>query len=163
MIDHENLGERIAQTQLLVQQSVDAVHSYARKLRPVMLDDLGLIPSLRSFIKELPSHKGLRIHFRHFPEVEEVDNLKRTIIYRVAQEAVTNVLRHAKAKQVTIKLLRKDDTVILEVSDNGKSFSVERILDSSVKNASVFLAGVNGSKWSKASFPLCHLPAKEPP
>ena len=134
LIDHENLGERIAQTQTLVEQSVEVIHNYARKLRPVMLDDLGLIPSLRSFIKDLPSHKGLRIRFTHFPEVEELNNLKRTIIYRVAQEALTNVLRHSKATHVTMKLRRLADAVVLEVSDNGRSFPIERILHSSIKD-----------------------------
>jgi two-component system, NarL family, sensor histidine kinase DegS len=133
-IDHENLGDRISQTQLLVEQSVDAVHTYARKLRPVMLDDLGLIPSLRSFIRELPSHEGLRIRFRAIPEVEELNNLKRTIIFRVAQEAVTNVLRHAKAKKLAIKLSKIDTNVLLEVTNDGKSFNVDRILNSNVKN-----------------------------
>ena len=133
-IDHENLDERIVQTQKLVEQSVEAIHSYARKLRPIMLDDLGLIPALRSFIKDLPSHKGLRIRFTHVPEVEDLDNLKRTIIYRVAQEALTNVLRHSKATHVTMKLRGLADSVVLEVSDNGKSFPVERILHSNIKN-----------------------------
>ena len=133
-IDHENLGERIAQTQKLVEKSVESIHSYARKLRPIMLDDLGLIPSLRSLIKELPSHKGLRIRFTHVPEVEELNNLKRTIIYRVAQEALTNVLRHANATYATIKLNSLADSVVLEVSDNGKSFRVEHTLQSSISN-----------------------------
>jgi two-component system, NarL family, sensor histidine kinase DegS len=134
MIDHENLAERIAQTQVLVEQSVEAIHSYARKLRPVMLDDLGLIPSLRSFIKDLPDHEGLRIRFKHFADVENLDNLKRTIIFRVAQEAITNVLRHSNAKNATLRLKKLVDSVVLEVSDDGKSFSVERTLNSKITN-----------------------------
>lgn len=134
-IDQESFAERVVQTQKLLEQSVKAIHSYARKLRPIMLDDLGLIPSLRSFIKELPPHKGLRIRFTHFPEVEELDNLKRTIIYRVAQEALINVLRHSKATYVTIKLKSLDDCVVLKVSDNGKSFPIEQTLDFSTKSS----------------------------
>lgn len=130
----ENFDERIAQTQELVEQSVEAIDGYARKLRPVMLEDLGIIPSLRSFIKDLPAHKGLRIRFNYFPEVEDLDNLKRTIIFRVAQEAITNVLRHSKAKNATVMLRRLSDSVVLEITDDGKSFPIERVLHSSIKN-----------------------------
>lgn len=133
-IDHEKFDERIAETQLLVEQSVESIHSYARKFGPVMLDDLGLIPALRSFIEDLPAHKGLRIGFNYFPEVEGLNNLKRTIIYRVAQEAIANVLRHSNAKNATVKISRLPDSVVLEIFDDGKAFPIERVLNSNIKN-----------------------------
>lgn len=133
IIDQETLEERIGHTQLLVEQSVESIHHYARKLRPVMLDDLGLIPSIRSFIKNLPSENGLRIRFKHGLEPHELSNTKRTVLYRVAQEAVTNVIRHAKATTLMVRLDScVDDGVILVVKDNGKSFNLERILKSNI-------------------------------
>lgn len=132
MLDHEILEERIAQTQLLVEESVEAVHNYARKLRPVMLDDLGLIPSIRSFIKDLPGGNGLRIRFKHDLEPRGLSNTKRTVLYRVAQEAITNVIRHAKATTLLIRLDIREEGVRLEVSDNGKSFNLKRILSSNL-------------------------------
>lgn len=132
MIDRDTLDEGIAQTQLLVEQSVEAVLSYARTLRPVMLDDLGLIPSIRSFIKNLPNDNPLNIRFKHGLEAEALDNTKRTVLYRVAQEAITNVLRHANATSLKVRLDNLEDGVLLVVSDNGKSFHLDRVFSSTI-------------------------------
>jgi len=129
-INGRGLRKRIAQTQRLVEQSVRVVHRYARELRPSLLDDLGLIPALRSYIKDLPGRNGLLIKFTAFAGVEELSNTRRTVLYRVAQEALTNVARHAHARLATVRIRKIHDAVCLEVHDNGRSFRVERILSS---------------------------------
>jgi signal transduction histidine kinase len=130
-INSRSLRQRIAQTQRLVEQSVEVVHRYARELRPALLDDLGLIPALRSYIKNLPGRKGLRIRFMAYPGVEALSNARRTVLYRIAQEALTNVARHAHARRVTVYIQQVPDAVRLEVRDDGKSFPVDRLLASS--------------------------------
>lgn len=129
-INSRGLRTRIVKTQRLVQQSVRIVHQYARKLRPAMLDDLGLIPALRAFMRELPGRSGLRIQFTAFPGVEAIDNARRTVLFRVAQEALTNVARHARARHVTVRVLKVGSLVQLEVHDDGRSFAVDRMLAS---------------------------------
>lgn len=126
-INSRSLRQRIAQTQRLVEQSVEVVHRYARELRPALLDDLGLIPALRSYIKNLHGRKGLRIRFTAFCGVEALNNTRRTVLYRVAQEALTNVARHAHARLVTVRIHQIADAVRLEVRDDGRSFPVDRI------------------------------------
>ncbi|MCF7974879.1 MAG: PAS domain S-box protein [Phycisphaerae bacterium] len=122
--------EKITATQRVVGKSVDIVHQFARELRPTLLDDLGLIPALRSYIKDVMTRTGLHIQFTSFTrgKVEELDNDKRTVLYRVAQEAITNVVRHAQASLVTVNLRRTEGAVCLEIKDNGRSFQVKRIL-----------------------------------
>lgn len=127
-INSRSLKQNILQTQKLVEESVDRVHRFARRLRPAMLDDLGLIPALRSYIKELPGRKGLDIRLTAFAEVETLDNIRRTVLYRVAQEALLNVARHAHAHVATVRIQEIRDQVRLEVYDDGKSFHVDRIL-----------------------------------
>jgi two-component system sensor histidine kinase DegS len=129
-INSRSLRTRIGKTQRLVEQSVQIVHRYARKLRPAMLDDLGLIPALRAFARDLPGRTGLRIHLTASPEVESLDNARRTVLFRVAQEALTNVTRHAHAHNAIVRIQKMDDRVRLEVSDDGRSFSVERTMSS---------------------------------
>jgi PAS domain S-box-containing protein len=129
-LDRRSWRRRVAQTQRLVGHSVQVVHRFARQLRPAMLDDLGLIPALRSYLHELPGRKALRIRFSAFSEVETLDNLRRTVLYRVAQEALTNVTRHAQASVVTVRIQRAGPAVRLTVHDNGKSFQPERLLAS---------------------------------
>jgi signal transduction histidine kinase len=129
-INSRGLRRRIAQTQRLVEHSVQVVHRYARELRPVLLDDLGLIPALRSFVKNLHGRKGLGIRFTAFSGVEALDNSRRTVLYRVAQEALTNVARHAHARLATVRIHQIPDAVRLEVHDDGESFQVDRLFAS---------------------------------
>jgi PAS domain S-box-containing protein len=127
-IDTQTLRKRIAKTQRLVGQSIEVVHRFARGLRPALLDDLGLIPALRSLVKEMSGRKGLKIQFTAFPEVESLAPLRRTVLYRVAQEALTNVARHAHARRAIVRIRRVRAGIRLEVHDDGKSFSADRIL-----------------------------------
>ncbi len=129
-LNSRNLQHRITLAQRLVERSVQVVHRYARELRPALLDDLGLIPALRSYIKDMPGRKGLHIHFRAFPAVENFDSLRRTVFYRVAQEALTNIARHARAQTVSVILHPMAEGARLEVRDDGQSFPVDRLLSS---------------------------------
>ena len=129
-INRSDTGEQIDQTQKLVEQSVAAVHRYALRLRPSLLDDLGLVPSLRSYIKNLAGREDLRIRFNADSEVDVIGNEQRTALYRVAQEALTNVVRHAHAKSVHVSLRKLSDRIRLEIHDDGKSFNSKRILTS---------------------------------
>jgi len=123
--DTKTLKRKIAQTQQLVERSVKTIHSFAKKLRPTMLDDLGLIPSLRALFKDLPNPKRLKINFSAYPEVESLSNQCRTVLYRVVQEALTNVVRHAKANIVEISITKDAEMLHLKVADDGKSFKVD--------------------------------------
>jgi PAS domain S-box-containing protein len=122
------LKAKIRRTQRLVEKSVDAVHQFARELRPAVLDDLGLIPALQSLMKTVADRKRLTIRLTAFAGVEVLDNERRTVLYRFAQEALANVARHAHASLVTINIHDLAGAVRMEVHDNGKSFVVARAL-----------------------------------
>ena len=125
----QDLKKKIALTQRLVENSVNAVHRFARELRPAVLDDLGLIPALHAYSKNLAERKKFRIHLTAFAGVETLASNKRIVLFRVAQEALTNVTRHAKATQVKMNLTSITGGVRMEISDNGQSFPVDKILD----------------------------------
>jgi signal transduction histidine kinase len=120
------LDRNIARTQRLVEKSVDIVNRFARELRPAVLDDLGLIPALHSFLKNFGARTGLLAQLTAFAEVEKLDAAKRTVLYRVAQEALTNVARHAKASRVAVNIQQRNGSACMEIKDDGKSFEVER-------------------------------------
>ena len=122
------LKKKIAGTQRLVERSMDTVHRFARELRPPLLDDLGLIPALQSSIKEFTKRTRIPVHFTAFGAVERLHSDKRTVFYRVAQEAFTNVVKHAQATLVEVSIKRLGGVVCMEIQDNGKSFLVERAL-----------------------------------
>jgi signal transduction histidine kinase len=122
------LGRNIARTQTLVERSMNIVHRFARELRPTVLDDLGLIPAIHSFMKGFTKRTHIPIRFTASAAVEQLNSTKRTVLYRVAQEALTNIAKHATAGRVKVSLKKISGAVRLEVHDDGKSFQVERVL-----------------------------------
>jgi signal transduction histidine kinase len=127
-INTNGLDRNIARTQRLVEKSVNIVHQFARELRPAVLDDLGLIPALHSFVKFFSRRTHIHVHLKAFAEVEKLDSNQRTILYRVAQEALNNVSRHAQASRVDVSILKSPSCVCMKIKDDGKSFDMERVL-----------------------------------
>jgi PAS domain S-box-containing protein len=115
----QGFQNKISRTQRLVEKSVEIVHRFARDLRPTLLDDLGLIPALHAFVKIFTKDTGLRVRLTVFAGVEELGSSKRTVLYRVAQEALTNVARHAHATTVDMHIEKLAQTVSMVIKDNG--------------------------------------------
>jgi signal transduction histidine kinase len=94
------------------------------------LEDLGLIPALQVFMEKLSARKKLIINLTAFARVEELDAARRVVLFRVAQESLTNVARHAQASTVNMVISELPDAVRMEVNDDGKSFDVLHTLAS---------------------------------
>ena len=127
-VNTKGLKKKITRTQRLVEKSVNIVHRFARDLRPTLLDDLGLIPALHSYMKGFTKRTGVPIRFKVSPGVERLNNVKRTVLYRVTQAALTNVAQHAQASLVKVDIQKNHRSIHMEIKDNGKSFQVERVL-----------------------------------
>ena len=128
-LNTKGLERSIARTQQLVEQSVNIVHQFARELRPAVLDDLGLIPALHTFMKDFTKQTGIRMHFKTFTtRIEQLDGDKRTVLFRVAQEALANVARHAQASEAEVRIRKRDGVICMKICDNGKGFQEERVL-----------------------------------
>ena len=128
-LNPKNFDRDIERTQKLVENSVNIVHQFARELRPAVLDDLGLIPALLSFLKNFTTETGVKAHLTAFAGLEQLDTARRTILYRVAQEALTNVSRHARATRVEVTIQKLAGGICMKINDNGKSFSADRVLN----------------------------------
>jgi signal transduction histidine kinase len=124
----KGLDRNIARTQRLVEKSVNIVHQFARELRPAVLDDLGLIPALHSFVKIFSKRTRILVHLMAFAQVEKLDIAKRTVLFRVAQEALTNVARHAQASRVKINIQKLPGSIRMTIKDDGKSFRMARVM-----------------------------------
>jgi signal transduction histidine kinase len=123
----QGLTRKITRTQKLVAKSVNIVHRFARELRPTVLDDLGLIPALKSHLKDFAKRAGLQVRFSAFPGVEQLNDTKRTVLYRVGQAALTNVAQHARASHVKLSIQGLKDAVRMEIKDDGKGFDPEKV------------------------------------
>jgi len=125
--DAEEMHRKIALTQVLVEKSVATVHRFARDLRPSALNDLGLIPALAAFIKGYEAESGVVVEFRAAAGVEEQRDVIRDALFRVIQEALTNVTRHAKASLVRLLIRQTAKETVVTIADNGCGFAVQEV------------------------------------
>ena len=140
-VNTKGLKKNISRTQRLVEKSVDVVHQFARELRPAVLDDLGLIPALHTYMKGFTEQTGIHVSLTASAAVEHLKGDQRTVLYRVAQEALTNAARHAQASRAEVKIQKLDGRVRLEIKDNGKGFQPGRMLQAG-KNTRLGLLGM---------------------
>ncbi len=109
-----------------VRESLEEVREIARRLRPEALDDLGLTSALAALTLDVSRRTGLRVERRIEPGLPALSSEEELVVYRVAQEGLTNVARHARAQQALITLGARDGRVSLEVRDDGEGFDVRR-------------------------------------
>src|SRR5262249_33683411 len=114
-------NKRIADAQQLLRQTLEIVHGFARELRPAMLDELGLLPALRSFLRAFAERTGLDVRFYRNADAEKLEPEQKTVLFRIAQESLTNVVKHAQASQVIVTVRRVGRRIQLQVKDNGKA------------------------------------------
>ena len=113
----------------LVDKTIDDVRNIALRLRPGVLDDLGLIAALEWYAADFEKRTEIVCVFRAV-NVRKVDNIVATAAYRIVQEALTNVARHASATRVDVTIKRKGNLLVLTVVDNGVGFEVAKIAES---------------------------------
>ncbi|MFI6942749.1 sensor histidine kinase [Streptomyces sp. NPDC050418] len=123
------LRKELHEAQEFTRDSLDEVRRLVRRLRPGVLDDLGLVSAMTSLTEDFALHTGLRITRRFgtghgaLPALAPETEL---VLYRVAQESLTNAARHADAREVTVALEHVGDSVVLTVTDDGTGIKVPR-------------------------------------
>ncbi|MCK5330205.1 MAG: PAS domain S-box protein, partial [Candidatus Marinimicrobia bacterium] len=103
------------------------VQQMSMDLRPGILDDLGLIPALEWQIGEFQKRTGIKCQLSLESTEINLDQNQSTTIYRIFQEALTNIARHAKATQIKVAFVEQDDNLVLEVTDNGRGITKKQI------------------------------------
>ena len=101
-------------------ESLDEIRRIARRLRPGVLEELGLASALRALATEVPPHTGLAVHCQLHTELDDLGDPVELVLYRVAQEALTNAIRHADATRVDLTLRRTAGEVVLRICDDGR-------------------------------------------
>jgi len=107
-----------------IDQAVRQVRSLATELRPAVLDHFGLVAALDGLVKDFQERTGIACQFVTELEQLDLDGDANISTYRVVQESLTNVARHAKAKTVTVRLAEEPEHFLLQVEDNGVGFEV---------------------------------------
>jgi two-component system sensor histidine kinase UhpB len=116
----EPLRGELHQAQEITRASLDEVRRLVRRLRPGVLDDLGLVSALTSLTQDFATHTGLRVVRRFATDLPVLDPETELVLYRVAQESLTNAARHADAARIEVALRRSGEAVTLEITDDGR-------------------------------------------
>lgn len=106
----------------LINDLMEQVRRLSIDLRPQMLDDLGLLIALDWHFKRYFKQTGIRVQFKHTPLEERLPTRLETAVYRIVQEALTNVARHARVKEVTVRLWTNPERVGIQIEDAGTGF-----------------------------------------
>jgi two-component system sensor histidine kinase UhpB len=106
----------------LVERLLEQVRNLSLDLRPPQLDFFGLVPTLRSYVEEQANRAGLQSHFFAEENAARLEGVLEIGCFRVAQEAITNVIRHAKARTISVRLLQDAEALHLYVRDDGVGF-----------------------------------------
>jgi signal transduction histidine kinase len=135
------LTPRLKQSLEVVERVQEQVHDLSLNLRPSMLDDLGLEPALRWCTERQAALAGLQAEVRADPLEQRLDPMIETECFRIAQEALTNVVKHARARTVTVELTKNDEDgqLHLSVRDDGVGFDVANLREQAVRGASLGL------------------------
>ncbi len=115
------LRSELVETQELVAQAMDELLALARQLRPTALDDHGLVAALASQVSDFGQRTGMQAHFHHHGDVPTLSDEEQLVIFRVTQESLSNIAKHANARGVEVELSFVGRT-LLRVRDNGGGF-----------------------------------------
>jgi signal transduction histidine kinase len=112
----------VERLQTLSRDMSQGIYRLVHDLRPAQLDDLGLVPALRFLIEQESSLLGLRLDFEVVGTPRRLIPLVETVLFRVGQEALANLARHAQVQEGRVKIVYAEETVTLRVSDQGRGF-----------------------------------------
>jgi signal transduction histidine kinase len=121
---------RLDDSLALIEQTVECIRRVMADLRPPVLDNHGLVAALRWYGSQIATRTGIAIIVQGEEPVPRLPTSVETALFRIAQEALTNVVKHAQATQVTITLEVNAATACLVIADNGIGFEVTRLLSS---------------------------------
>jgi two-component system sensor histidine kinase UhpB len=123
------LDEELSELKRLVNQAMNELLQLARQLRPSALDDHGLLPAMASQVRRFAAQTGIEADLNADGETKKLAPDEEIAIYRIAQEALANIARHADAKKVEVDLRTGSDGVELTVRDDGRGFETDRPAD----------------------------------
>ncbi|MCK4369019.1 MAG: PAS domain S-box protein [Dehalococcoidales bacterium] len=128
--------------QAQLNRGVQSVHRFVQDLRPSLLDDLGLIPALRSLVKDLQEYEGIGTSLKVVGGEKRFSPEFESLLFRIVQEALSNIRRHAQASEAQVVIEFAGDKVRVTISDNGRGFELSGGVDDLPRSGKLGLAGM---------------------
>jgi two-component system sensor histidine kinase UhpB len=129
IIDNDIIKSKFNSVEKLIDNSIESVQKIASKLRPGLLDELGLVPAIEWQTQDFMEKTGIDCECSLPKEEIDLDQEKSTALFRIFQESIFNSARHANASKILINLLEVNNQLILEIADNGKGITQNQLSD----------------------------------
>jgi len=129
-VEPHSVKAELVRLQELVRQSLQDVRKIIFDLRPMVLDDLGLVPALHRYIDDYKKQFKVNAEFIFFGKQERLSPTIEVALFRVVQEALNNVKKHARAHQVMVKMEQLSDKITVSIRDDGGGFDIDAIAKS---------------------------------
>lgn len=127
-----DLAQELAELKRIVKESLQEVRRIVFDLRPMTLDDLGLVPALRRYVEQLKDSLGFDIEVAVFGKERRLEATAEAALFRLAQEALTNMRKHARASWAALRVEFAPEAVGVVIEDNGIGFDVEKVFQAQV-------------------------------
>ncbi|KUK84149.1 MAG: Sensor protein DegS and signal transduction histidine kinase [Pelotomaculum thermopropionicum] len=127
-LDPGKVREELVSLQNLVRMSLLDVRKIIFDLRPMVLDDLGLAPAIKRYLSDYKEQYGLQVDFLFFGEQRRLDSAIEVALFRIIQETITNVRKHAQAKRAIVKIEQLNEKINIHIKDNGRGFNLDEIM-----------------------------------
>ena len=128
--------KRLQEIKTLAEQSLEDVRELSRLLRPRILDDLGLYPTLRWYVRKFQKRTGIHVRLALVGNGHRLNSEIETVLFRVTQEALNNIAKHSKAASATVRLTSAQKAIHLEIEDRGIGFPVKGLPSDSSQSGS---------------------------
>jgi len=164
LADQLNGSHGFKNISVLIDNACSEVREIARNLKPSALENIGLVAAIRDLINRYNSHSEIEMTLHTDVGELALDNESKLNLYRIFQELITNVIKHANAREVDIQLTKTDTDLILKVEDDGKGFDLDKVkrglgLDSINSRVNVLTGDLNiDSSPNRGTSIVIHIP-----
>lgn len=125
--DPEKANQDLGKMEKLITEAITEAKGIIDDLRPSILDDVGLMPAIEKYLKRVREEDNISVSFEIKSLIPRLSSEIETAIYRIVQEALSNVRKHARATEVKVEITSQGNHLVINVADNGCGFDVEAV------------------------------------
>jgi two-component system sensor histidine kinase UhpB len=140
--ERTDIARYISDAQNVATRLLENLRKIIWDLRPSILDDLGLVSAIRWFARTNLEKASVKLDFWVGNEVVRLPSHLETMLFRITQEAISNILRHANASKVSIRLWKADEQIWLEIKDDGRGFDIQKTVGEAIDRKQLGLLGI---------------------
>lgn len=137
-----DISQRILDSKKLVIKTIQDIQRFSHDLRPALLDDLGLESAIQSHARKFSDRTGIKVDVAKSQNYQKLTNDVEIVLYRIFQEGLNNIAKHAQAKNIMVELETRENTIALSISDDGVGFNIKSLENKAVGKGGLGIKGM---------------------